>query len=187
MEISSNINQNISENIQSISKKKSVEVKTFFTQKISKDEANEIREQVFAKAKEMVEKSMFVQNKTINMDDKIQTSIEEFQKFLKEIDYGGKPIAKLSQEEAAALISEDGIFGIKKTSQRIANFILDTGQNNETLLRAGREGMLQGFEMARQIWGGPLPEISQLTIQKATEIVDLEMAKLGFSILDKEV
>ena len=57
---------------------------------------------------------------------------------------------------------------------------------NEDLLRAGREGMLRGFKEAEQIWGSTLPDISQKTIQIATEFVDKAMHDLGFSIINKE-
>ena len=46
--------------------------------------------------------------------------------------------------------------------------------------------MLQGFKMAEDMWGGELPEISQITMQKATEMVDKAMYDLGFSIINKE-
>ncbi len=55
------------------------------------------------------------------------------------------------------------------------------------MMRAGREGMIQGFKEAEQMWGGELPEISQKTIAKAIELVDMAMNDLGFSILNKEV
>ena len=44
---------------------------------------------------------------------------------LSDIGYNGKPIAELSQDEAAELVSEDGFFGIAKTSERIANFVIN--------------------------------------------------------------
>jgi hypothetical protein len=53
-------------------------------------------------------------------------------------------------------------------------------------MRAGREGMLQGFKEAEKMWGGKLPDISQQTMAKATEMVDKAMSDLGFSILDKQ-
>ena len=55
------------------------------------------------------------------------------------------------------------------------------------MLRAGREGMLRGFAEAEQMWGGKLPEISQQTMAKAIEMVDMAMSELGFSIINQEV
>lgn len=110
---------------------------------------------------------------------------ENFQNFLKEIGYNGKNIASLSQGEAKKLVSEDGFFGIKKTAQRIAEFVLKGAGDNEELLKAGREGILQGFKEAEQTWGDKLPEISYKTIDKAVEEIDKKMMDLGFSLIDK--
>ena len=57
---------------------------------------------------------------------------------------------------------------------------------DESMLRAGREGMLQGFKDAESMWGGKLPDISQETMKKAVELVDKKMYDLGFSILNQE-
>jgi hypothetical protein len=109
---------------------------------------------------------------------------EEFQNFLQDVGYNGPNIGSLSQEEATELVSEDGFFGIDKTSQRIADFVLSGAGEDESLLRAGRAGILQGFDEAKQISGGELPDISYKTIEKAVEIIDKAMHSMGYSILD---
>jgi len=37
------------------------------------------------------------------------------------------------------------------------------------------------------MWGSELPEISQETMARATQMVDSAMRDLGFSILDQEI
>jgi len=54
-------------------------------------------------------------------------------------------------------------------------------------LRAGREGMIQGFKDAEEAWGGELPEISQTTMSKSIEMLDMAIKDLGYSILNQEV
>ncbi len=180
MEISSNMpNVNANQN--------SVGVKTNFTEKISKDEAMEIREQISQTANEMMFKSTSIQANILNTQDDFTKSYDDFQSFLSGIGYEGKPIAELSQDEAAALVSEDGLFGVTQTSERIANFVINGAGGDEEKLRAGREGMLQGFKEAEKMWGGELPEISQQTMAKAIEMVDKVMHDLGFSIINQEV
>lgn len=120
-------------------------------------------------------------------ENAFQKEYEEFQDFLQQIGYEGKPIAELSQEEAAELVSEDGFFGIEKTAQRIADFVINGAGDNEELFRAGRDGVLRGFEEAEAIWGGTLPDISYKTIEKAVELIDMAMHDLGFSIISTEV
>lgn len=161
-------------------------MKNLYTEKLSKDEVKELRAQIVENANAFTFKSTTIQGSTFSLEDTFQKSYDEFQSFLKDIGYEGKPIAELSQEEAAKLVSEDGIFGIKQTSERIANFVINGANGDEDLLRAGREGMLQGFKEAEKMWGGKLPEISQKTMQAATEMVDKTMYDLGFSILNQE-
>jgi len=162
-------------------------VKTNFTEKITQDEAKELREQISINANAMMFKSTSVQTNIIDAQDLFTKNYEDFKNFLKDINYSGKPIAELSKEDAAELISEDGIFGVEQTSQRISNFVIDGANGDENMLRAGREGMLAGFKMAEDMWGGELPEISQKTMAKSIEMVDKLMYELGFSIINEEV
>ena len=162
-------------------------INTNFTQKISKDDAVELRALITQNANDMMMKSTSIQASLKSPDDDFASKYESFQSFLSEIGYEGKALTELSQEEAAELISEDGIFGIKQTSERIANFVISGAGGDEDRLRAGREGMLQGFKDAEAMWGGELPEISKKTMQAAIQMVDKAMHDLGYSILDQEV
>lgn len=103
---------------------------------------------------------------------------------LNSIGYNGKPFNELTQDEAKALISDDGFFGIPKTSERIADFVLAGAGDDIEKLKAGREGILQGYKQAEKSWGGELPEISQKTLEKALEKVDKKLASLGVNVLD---
>jgi len=161
-------------------------IKTLYTEKLTKEEIKDIRVQLQANANMYTFDSTGVQTTLQNKTENFLDQYNGFQSFLKDIGYDGKPIAELSQNEASALVSEDGIFGIKQTSERIAQFVIAGAGEDEDLLRAGREGMLQGFKEAESMFGGKLPDISQKTIQAATEMVDKEMARLGYSILDQE-
>ena len=161
-------------------------VKTNFSEKISKEEAAELRAQITDNANAMMLNSTSIQAKVLSPEAQFKVDYEDFQSFLSGIGYEGKPLAELSQSEAAELVSEDGLFGIKQTSQRIANFVINGSNGDEDRMRAGREGMLQGFKEAEAMWGGKLPEISQKTMQAAIEMVDKAMHDLGFSIINQE-
>ena len=106
---------------------------------------------------------------------------------LADIGYTGKPIGQLSQDEAKALVADDGFFGISQTSARLADFVINGAGDDLSKLQAGRSGMLQGFSEAEKLWGGKLPEISYTTMQKALEKVDARVAELGGSVLDTSV
>ncbi len=183
MEISSNMN--LSSYV--TYSKESNAIKPLYTEKISNDELKEIKDQVMQNVNAFTFSSVNVQVGISEPKDDFLAAYEEFQNFLNDIGYEGQPIAELSKEQAAELVSEDGFFGIDKTSQRIADFVLNGANGNENLLRAGREGMLEGFKQAQQMWGSELPEISQRTIEAATQKVDKAMVDLGFSLVDQSV
>lgn len=182
MEISANMSQfNMNVN--------SKEVKADFSKKISKEEAQDIKDQISQRSNQMVMSSITAQVEISasmgNLD--LEEMRDDFRSFLNDIGYEGKPIAELSQEEAAELVSEDGFFGIEKTAQRIADFVINGASGDEKLMREGREGIIRGFKEAEQMWGGELPEISQKTIDKALESVDKAMHELGYSIIKEDV
>ncbi len=100
-----------------------------------------------------------------------------------ELQYNGRPLTDLTQAEAADLVSADGHFGVAKTAQRIADFVLKGAGDNLDALRAGREGMLNGFKEAEKIWGGRLPDISYDTIKSALAAVDDKIKELDGSLI----
>lgn len=105
---------------------------------------------------------------------------------LKSIGYEGKPIQDLTQDEAKALIAEDGFFGVAKTSDRIADFVLAGAGDDVEKLKAGREGIIRGYNQAEKAWSGNLPDISKETLEKALEKVDKKLASLGVNVLDEK-
>jgi len=117
-------------------------------------------------------------------ESKTETSQQADMLTLADIGYEGKPIAELTQTEAKELVSEDGFFGVTQTSVRIADFVLMGAGDDVDKLKAGREGILKGFQEAEDMWGRKLPDISYETINKAVEMIDKKLGELGASILD---
>jgi len=169
-----------------VNKQESSVIKTLYTEKLTKEEASDIKKQITENANAIALKSTQIQSVIATPDNQFKKEYQEFQSFLSDIGYKGKPIGQLSKDEAASLVSEDGIFGVQQTSKRIADFVINGAGGDEKLLRAGKEGMLQGFKDAQKMWGEELPDISKETMAKATEMVDKAMSDLGFSILNKE-
>ncbi|MEA2050869.1 MAG: hydrogenase-4 component G [Campylobacterota bacterium] len=102
----------------------------------------------------------------------------EGQLSLKDLGYDGKPITELSEEEAKELISDDGFFGVENTSQRVADFVFSFAGDDLDILQQGRDGIVQGFEDAKQMWGDDLPEISYETQEKTLALIDERIAQL---------
>ena len=78
----------------------------------------------------------------------------------------------MTQEEAQELVSEDGYFGVEKTSQRIVDFAIGGFGNDPEKLQEMKDAIDQGFLDAQQAFGGALPEISQQTYEAIMNKLD---------------
>ena len=78
----------------------------------------------------------------------------------------------MTQEEAQDLVSEDGYFGVDKTSQRIVDFAINGFGRDPEKLQQMKDAIDQGFKDAQDAFGGALPEISQQTYEAIMEKLD---------------
>ena len=106
---------------------------------------------------------------------------------LKDIGYEGKPITELTQDEAKDLISDEGFFGITQTSNRVADFVFSFSGDDLELLQKGREGIVQGFEEAKKLFSGELPEISNKTQERTLALIDEKINSLKNTQTKEEV
>ena len=102
----------------------------------------------------------------------------------KDLVYEGRPISEFSPQEAADLISEDGYFGVAKTSARISDFVIKLAGDDPEKLRVGRDAVLRGFKEAEKQWGGQLPDISYETLDKTLAAIDDKINDAGGSVVD---
>jgi hypothetical protein len=87
---------------------------------------------------------------------------------------GGKSVEidPKAKAEAQALISEDGYWGVEKTSERIFKFaIVGVAKNPENLAKI-KAAVNKGFDLAAKALGGTLPEISTKTHEAVLEKLD---------------
>jgi NAD(P)H-dependent flavin oxidoreductase YrpB (nitropropane dioxygenase family) len=122
------------------------------------------------------------QSKTKSKDD-FTTQIDILSKLLNTSKQKDSEV-QITPFEANELVSENGFFGVSNTAQRIADFVLKGAGEDVNLLKAGREGVLQGFQQAKDMWGDELPDISYQTIHKAISSIDKRLSSLGAGILD---
>uniref|UniRef100_A0A831XD77 DUF5610 domain-containing protein n=1 Tax=Geobacter metallireducens TaxID=28232 RepID=A0A831XD77_GEOME len=81
-------------------------------------------------------------------------------------------IEDLTPEQARALVADDGYWGVEQTSDRIFRFATSLANGDTALLDKIKEGVLQGFEQAKEDFGGSLPEISQKTVDAVMKKLD---------------
>ena len=82
--------------------------------------------------------------------------------------------------KAAAIeaISEDGEWGVKKTSQRLVDFAKALTNSDPSKVSLMRDAFIKGYNAAADAWGGALPEISQKTYDATMKLFD-EWEKSG--------
>ncbi|PLX66081.1 MAG: hypothetical protein C0602_13195 [Denitrovibrio sp.] len=64
------------------------------------------------------------------------------------------------KNELDNLLSEDGYWGVEKTSQRMFDFAVALSGNNPDELEKARDAVTKGFKQAEAMFGGNLPDIS---------------------------
>ena len=103
---------------------------------------------------------------------------------LKDLGYEGKPILELNPDEADALLGDGGFFSVENTAARASGFVIAGAGDDLSRLKAGREGIVKGFEEAEKLWGGKLPDIAYKSQKLALEQIDEKIQSLGGSALD---
>ncbi len=81
-------------------------------------------------------------------------------------------LGTLTPEAAQELISEDGYFGVDKTSQRIVDFAINAFGKDPAKLTQMVDAIEKGFNEAADAFGGMLPEISHQTYDAVMEKLD---------------
>jgi hypothetical protein len=88
-------------------------------------------------------------------------------------------IAAISPEEAQELVSDDGYFGVKQTSERIFQFAVGIAGGDPSRIEAIKEGIDKGFAEAKEAFGGWLPDISFDTYDAVMKKLDDWVAESG--------
>ena len=85
---------------------------------------------------------------------------------------GAIDLGNITQDEARKLITEDGYWGVEKTSNRIVQMAISLGGNDPEKLAEIKAGIDKGFQMAEEALGGSLPDISMQTYDAVMEKLD---------------
>ena len=85
---------------------------------------------------------------------------------------GNFEVDAATKAQAQADIAEDGFWGVEATSDRIIDFAKALAGDNPEMLEKMRGAFEKGFAMARETWGGELPDISQRTYEAVQKKFD---------------
>lgn len=106
------------------------------------------------------------------MFEKQGINVEEL---IKRLEDGEKLELEIDQEvidKAKENVSEDGYFGVEKTAKRILDFAKAISGGNPEKIGLLKDAFIEGYEEAKEIFGGELPEISEKTYEKVMEGFD---------------
>ena len=84
-----------------------------------------------------------------------------------------------TKAEAQAAISEDGYWGVSKTSQRIFDFAHALAGDDPEKMKEMQAAVEKGFKQAEEAWGGSLPSICGDTHAAIGKLFDDFYAKNG--------
>ncbi len=90
-------------------------------------------------------------------------------KFLASGDY---TVDAATKAQAQKDISEDGYWGVKKTSQRLFDFASALAGDDVEKMKKMQFAMEKGFKQATKAWGKELPSISRDTMDAANKLFD---------------
>ena len=80
------------------------------------------------------------------------------------------------------MLSEDGYWGVEKTSQRMFDFAAAIAGDNPEELEKAREAVTKGFKQAEAMFGGKLPDISYETYDATMEKFDNYIEQINSSL-----
>jgi len=86
------------------------------------------------------------------------------------------------KNELDQMLSEDGYWGVEKTSQRMFDFAAAYAGDNVEELEKARSAVEKGFKQAEAMFGGTLPQISYDTFDAAMEKFDNYIARISNSV-----
>jgi len=87
-----------------------------------------------------------------------------------------------AKNQIDSLLSEDGYWGVEKTSQRLFDFAHSMVGDDPEKLRMAQEAMQKGFDKAKVLMGGDLPQISYDTLEAANEKFDSYIERINGSL-----
>lgn len=93
-------------------------------------------------------------------------------KLMKAMENGEKPVIEVDSEtraKAVEAISENGYWGVNKTSERILEFAKTLSGGDPSKIDALQKAFEEGFSKAAADFGGELPDISEQTRLKVLE------------------
>lgn len=122
--------------------------------------------------KSLVEKMFTKQGQSFAWANKGNEDIMNDSSFWNAIRTGNFEVDDETVAQAQKDISEDGYWGVKQTSDRLIDFAKALTGGDASKVEEMRNAIQKGFDAAKKLWGGELPELSQQTYDATMEKLD---------------
>lgn len=138
--------------------KKSAEDRAAVVKKLKQDAVNNQNALI-----DIVNKSLFGQAKKFT---------EANDDFWSTMAKGGFSVDAAAKQKAQELISEDGYYGVKQTSERIFDFASALAGDDVEKMKEMQQAFEKGYKLATKSWGKELPSISKDTHKAVTDLFE---------------
>ena len=122
--------------------------------------------------KSLVEKLITKQGQSFAWANKGNEDIMNDSSFWNAIRTGNFEVDDETVAQAQKDIAEDGYWGVKQTSDRLLDFAKALTGGDPSKVEQMRDAINKGFDAAKKLWGGELPDISQQTYDATMEKLD---------------
>ena len=105
----------------------------------------------------------------------IEKQGKNYEEVLSAIRNGESPVIEIDAEtraKAEEAISDDGYWGVNKTSERILDFAKTISGGDTSKIGLLKDAFKEAFESAKEAFGGKLPDISQKTYDQVMKGFD---------------
>jgi len=105
----------------------------------------------------------------------IEKQGKNYEEVLSAIRNGESPVIEIDAEtraKAEEAISDDGYWGVNKTSERILDFAKTISGGDTSKIGLLKDAFKEAFESAKEAFGGTLPDISQKTYDQVMKGFD---------------
>jgi len=103
---------------------------------------------------------------------KIDTLSEEDDSIWKFLASGEYTVDEAAKAKAQELVSEDGYYGVKQTSERLFDFASALAGEDVEQMKKMQDAVLKGYKEAEKAWGRDLPEISKKTLEATKKLFE---------------
>ncbi len=122
--------------------------------------------------KSLVEKVITKQGQTFAWANSSNEDLLNDSSFWNAIRTGNFTVDAETAAQAQADIADDGYWGVNQTSDRLVDFAKALTGGDSSKIESMRSAIKKGFDEAKKLWGGELPEISQKTYDATMKKLD---------------